>query len=263
MIKIGEKYGSLTAIEEMYKDKNNFKFYKFKCDCGNCVIKRGINVEQSKHANCGCLTIPRLIKGAKFGKLTVIKYNGIINKRENYLCKCECGNFINVDGHSLKSGNTKSCGCLKIEKLLQRSTTHNKYHTRLYSIFEGMKKRCLNKNSINYKNYGDKGITIYKEWLDDFEKFYTWAINNGYNDDLTIDRINSNKNYEPKNCRWITQKQQCRNTSRNHLINYKNKNITIAEFSEITNIPYSFCRYRINKKIPLENIIKEYRCKND
>lgn len=260
---IGKKYGNLTAIEECGCDKNRFKFYKFRCDCGNYTIKRGTNVEHSKNANCGCITIPRIVNGTAFGRLTVKKFNGVINGRENYLCKCECGKEVCVDGHLLKSGNNKSCGCLKIDKLIDRSTTHNKCHSRLYSIFKGMKKRCLKPNSINYNNYGGKGISICQEWLNNFESFYNWAIKNGYKNNLTIDRIDSNKNYCPNNCRWVTQKQQCRNTSRNHFIEYKNKKITIAEFSETTNIPYNYCNYRFNKNMTSEEIIEEYRCKND
>lgn len=123
---------------------------------------------------------------------------------------------------------------------------HGKYHTRLYRIYSNMKKRCYNSNMINYKNYGGRGIKVCNEWLDNFMTFYDWAMDNGYRDDLTIDRIDINGNYEPANCRWLTYKQQANNRRNNVYLTYDGKTQTMKEWADELNIPYSRinCRHR-------------------
>ena len=149
------------------------------------------------------------ITGNKYNMLTVIKFNHSNKKsRKSYwLCKCECGNEKVICGNSLKTGNVKSCGCL----LKRGNTKHGLKHTRLYDILCGMKRRCYNPNQPCYKNYGARGIKVCDEWLNDPKAFYDWSITHGYKDDLTIDRINVNGNYEPSNCKWVSIKEQGRN----------------------------------------------------
>ena len=122
----------------------------------------------------------------------------------------------------------------------------SKSSSRLYKIFQGMKSRCFNKNNCRYKNYGGKGITIYKEWLDNFESFYNWAYNNGYNDNLTIERIDINKDYCPENCKWITKEEQYKNTSKTRLITAFGKTQSMMEWCREYNISRSLFRARID-----------------
>lgn len=145
------------------------------------------------------------LTGKRFDHLLVVNradYN--IDGRPVWTCKCDCGNTVDVRGECLRKGNTKSCGC-GIARV-----KHNLSRTRLYSVYDGMKARCYNPEHNRYKDYGARGIKICNEWLGKFGriKFLKWAIENGYKEGLSIDRINVNGDYEPGNCRWTTNSVQ-------------------------------------------------------
>lgn len=176
--------------------------------------------------------------GKKFGRLTVLKEIKTKYKDKYYLCRCICGNEKIVRGTHLTANKIVSCGCYRDEKIRQSHITHNMSNSRIYSIYKDVIKRCKNKNTIAYKNYGDRGITVCQEWLDDFMNFYNWAMANGYNTTLTIDRIDVNGNYEPNNCRWITKSEQSSNTRKNHFLTFKGETKTISEWSRITKIDH-------------------------
>lgn len=124
---------------------------------------------------------------------------------------------------------------------------HGLNETRIYKTWVRMKVRCYNQNHDRYKNYGGRGITVCDEWKNDFKKFYEWAMKNGYSDDLTIDRIDVNGNYEPSNCRWITNKEQCNNRRNNHFITYNGKTQTVSEWAEEIGLDYNTLLVRINR----------------
>ena len=187
-----------------------------------------------------------LKSGQKFGKLTVLELTEkrlYINPqgkklfKKYYKCKCECGNEIIVYQGHLTSGHTKSCGCITLK--------HGYWKSRLYNIWRGMLKRCYLVTSKDYDRYGGRGITICDEWKNDFKAFYEWAMANGYEDNLSIDRIDVNGNYQPENCRWITNKQQANNKRSNKLITYNGKTHNITEWANILNIP----RYLIYNRL--------------
>ena len=145
------------------------------------------------------------LSNMQFGNLTVIKradktYNG----NYKWWCFCQCGAVKAILGDSLKSGKTQSCGCFQREITSKTNSKHKLRHSRLYSIWCGMKQRCLYLNHTGWSRYGGRGITICEEWLNDFKAFYDWAMSHGYQDNLTIDRINNDGNYEPSNCQWLT-----------------------------------------------------------
>lgn len=188
------------------------------------------------------------ISGRRYGKLVAIKPTGETkNGRKIWLCQCDCGNTKTTTVTMLNSGKTSSCGCYKIEKARANSTTHNKRNTRLYTIWSHMKDRCYNPNSKIYRFYGERNIIICDEWKNDFEAFYNWAINNGYDDSLTIDRINSFGNYEPSNCRWITIQDQQRNRTNNRFITYNNETKTLSQWATEYGFTWEQLRDRIDK----------------
>lgn len=163
------------------------------------------------------------LSGRRFGRLLVLGRAGS-NEKGNSLwkCRCDCGKETIIVGYSLTGGRSKSCGCLHSEKLSEENRetkrTHGETHTRLYTIWRGMRQRCKNRNGKHYPDYGGRGITVCAEWDESYEVFRDWAIFNGYRDDLTIDRINNDGDYCPENCRWVTMSVQ--NANRRH---YKHK----------------------------------------
>ena len=165
-----------------------------------------------------------------------------------WICECECGNIITARSDSLKNGHTKSCGCIRVESNIER-TTHgsNKKgrRKRLYSIWANMVQRCTNENHPDYHTYGGRGISVCDEWLN-FVEFQTWALSSGYKSQLTLDRENTNGGYNPNNCRWISIKAQQNNKRTNHSLTYNGKTHDIAEWAVITGIPYSTLRSRVN-----------------
>lgn len=191
------------------------------------------------------------LTGKRFKRLYV-KERFRKNKITYYKCVCDCGKTVIVQHGHLTSGNTKSCGCYIKDIAKNNFTKHNKSNINLYHVLNMMKQRCYNKNNKSYDRYGLRNILVCDEWLDKengFMNFYNWAINNGYQKGLTIDRIDVNGNYEPSNCRWVTQLEQQRNRTNNKKITYNNQTKTISEWSNILNIDV----HTLNKRIFILN----------
>ena len=188
---------------------------------------------------------PIIKKGDKFNRLTAVKFD----HRDKYgyqhwLFKCSCGKEKAIKASDVKSGHTKSCGCLQRERIVAKSITHGMSNTREYDIWVSMKQRCLDKNSYAYKSYGGRGITICKNWIK-FENFFEDMGKKPVG--TSIDRIDNSKGYSPENCRWATRTQQNNNTRSNHLLTYKSKTMTMAQWARETGINYGTLICRINK----------------
>ena len=177
------------------------------------------------------------LTGQRFGRLVVEEF-AYVDKHGNAIwrCKCDCGNLKTVGSREIRKGITKSCGCLRKENLYKCSWRHGGKHTRLYTIWVNMIARIENENERDYRKYGGRGIKICEEWRNDFQQFYNWAMNHGYRDDLTIDRIDVNGHYCPENCRWIPLQEQYLNMRKNVRIEYRGENLTLAEWSRKLNI---------------------------
>ena len=183
--------------------------------------------------------------GDKIGRWTVIEEADPVpcggRNIRMWLCKCECGTIRVVREPSLKTEVSKSCGCLHSEIMKDVGkihTTHGMSNSRLYAIYKHMRNRCYNKNDNRYYCYGAKGITICDEWLNSFETFMEWSMNNGYTDGLSIDRIDCSKMYCPDNCRWVDINVQANNKSTNRVYEYNDEKHTIAEWARIYNMNY-------------------------
>lgn len=158
-------------------------------------------------ANYDCAPV-RDLKGKRVGRLTVWSYAG----ESKWLCRCDCGAFVKVGTHSLNSEKTRSCGCLRREIAAKKATKHNGAHDPLYHVLNAMHQRCENPNNSDFKWYGAMGVTVCPEWaLTNYPAFREWALANGYQPGLTIDREDPDGDYSPSNCRWITIQEQQRN----------------------------------------------------
>lgn len=179
------------------------------------------------------------LTGKRFGRLTVIGVEDNGKRQTYYACQCDCGNVKVIRADALISGATKSCGCIKKEQDKTNLTANHRHKmsgTRLYNIWSGLKGRCNNPNDPRYDRYGGRGISVCEEWNKSFQSFYDWAISNGYSDDLTIDRIDNDGNYDPTNCKWSTNKEQCNNRSSNINIKIGNATKALTEWCEIFNV---------------------------
>lgn len=189
------------------------------------------------------------IVGKRFGRLVVKELDHVSenNRGTWWRCECDCGNEKVVYRGSLTSGDIVSCGCYRAEHITEYGRTHGLTKHPLYSVWSGMIQRCTNANAANNYRYGGRGITVYSPWKEDFKSFYDWAINAGYKEGLTLDRIDNDKGYCPENCRWANRIEQQNNTRRNHVFIYNGNTHTLAEWARILQVNPETLRCRLNR----------------
>ena len=183
--------------------------------------------------------------GQQFGYWTVLykdkPHHG--SKNSFWVCRCKCGNTGIVTRSCLLSGRSSSCGCKPNENRKGINRTHGMSKTRLYHEWASMRKRCRNPNDRFAKSYYLKGITVCNEW-NSFEAFRDWSLSNGYDDSLTIDRIDNSKGYCPENCRWIPNSEQSSNRTNNRFIEYNGQMWCLRTLSEHLGFPYKTAHRR-------------------
>lgn len=192
-----------------------------------------------------------------------------INKVPFWDFMCDCGEIVNASIASVRIGGQKSCGCLRSKVSKDVNLRHgdsrpgSKYN-RIYRIWSQMKRRCDLPTAVSYPNYGGRGISVCKEWSDDYVSFKNWSLENGYEDNLTIDRTNNDGNYEPDNCRWTTRTVQANNRSTNRIVEYEGKKYTLAELGRQTGTDPDSISYRLNLGYSPERAVEmelDYRAK--
>jgi len=193
--------------------------------------------------------------GKKYNKLTVIREVDRPGKELFYECLCECGNTKVIRGRDVRRGHTESCGCNFQESIKKVRTTHGMSFTRPHRAYQNMRKRCDNPNNKSYKDYGGRGITYCDEWKT-FEGFWN-DMQEGYVDNLSLDRIDYNGNYCKENCRWVDMKTQANNTRSNRLIAYNGETLTLSETAEKYNIKYGLLLGRLHLGWDIEKAITQ------
>lgn len=202
------------------------------------------------------------LTGKQFGRLTVVS-RAENDKRGNarWLCRCDCGNYSVVMGKHLRCGHTESCGCSHQEVAQKNLTilnakTDGRSKTRLYRIWVGMLRRCTYEKQDSFPNYGARGIVVCPEWSK-FEAFAAWAFESGYQDSLSIDRIDVNGGYYPSNCKWSTAKEQQRNTRYNRNIGFQGKIQSLSAWAEELEINVRTLWGRLNRGWSIERALTE------
>lgn len=196
------------------------------------------------------------LTGRRFGKLTVL-YRVTDGKGHNtrWQCVCDCGREHSVHAGHLKNGSIKDCGCEKSRRTTLRNLKHGDSRTRLYNIWIKMRDRCNNPRNKDYELYGGRGIKVCTDWENSYPSFKEWALSNGYTDELSIDRIEVNKGYEPENCRWASNIVQANNKRDNRRYEYRGKLITIREASTMSGLQYSTIKARLKYGWSMEKAI--------
>ena len=189
------------------------------------------------------------VKGETINYLTMVSNPIKEGKRKFAIFRCHCGKEKKIRIDQVTSGNTKSCGCMQkaLHNYSRLNYRHGERNTRLYNIFHKMQERCYNPNYAERQYYSDRGITVCDEWKGNYVAFRNWSLNNGYANNLSIDRIDVNKGYSPDNCRWVDAKVQSRNRRNNLLVTMNGETKILMEWCEELGLPYGTVLMRIHR----------------
>lgn len=244
----GQKFGKWTVVEKRRNPSGGSTMWLCKCECGTEQVVRGKDLRKGKTTQCEhCARkapkpyVPIDMAGRHFGKWTVVDR---VRRNEIWLCRCDCGRMRQVTRSDLESG--KSTQCIHCGG---NGYKHGMRRTRLYKIWANMLSRCKNPNERCYKHYGGRGVVVCDEW-NDSAQFVKWAQENGYNDNLTIERIDNNGNYEPSNCTWIRPERQSYNRRNNHHVTINGKTKLLVEWAQESGVSYSLIIHRIKRGWP-------------
>lgn len=252
----GKVFGKWTVVGFKRASKGGSEWL-CKCECGTEKNVTSASLRHGLSTSCGCGNSHGVVDetGNRYGRLKVIKRGGTIRSIASWECLCDCGKTTVVTGDALRRGNTRSCGCLHDEARLvagKANRTHGMFGTRTYKSWSHMIGRCTNKNDARYHDYGGRGISVCERW----EMFENFMADMGEAPRcLTLDRINVNGNYEPGNCRWATDKEQARNTRANRIVQAFGKEISLAEWAELTGLNRQTIESRIKRGWTIEDAL--------
>ncbi|NGX37611.1 MAG: hypothetical protein K1000chlam2_00768 [Chlamydiae bacterium] len=285
----GEKVGALVIQRHLKNDKHSFANWLCRCQqpilvvkvnkdgmkilekkpCGKIFEVLGIRLRSGQKmcrecsSRVGAKKNQKDLSGQTFERLTVIEKDELKSVEFNsayWSCECLCGAIVSVRQDGLTSGNSKSCGCLQsdVAKGLKNNLIHGLSSTSLYSIHSGVKQRCYNSNSPAYKYYGEKGISMSPEWKASFESFYHWANEMGFQEGMSIDRIDPNEGYTQENCQILSREHHYMKTLRDRGIAtiIEGEQINLHEVSQKANIYSQTCRKLLEAGLKEEEILQ-------
>lgn len=248
----GRRFGKLTAVSRA-PNKNGLVQWNCDCECGGRRVAYATHLTEAQTTSCGCGRVHD-ISGQRFGRLVAITRTGSDAFRNaTWLCRCDCGATKGVPTNPLVSGGTLSCGCQGRDSRVAAQTKHGMHKSSEYRIWQSMIQRCHRPSSSNYVRYGQRGIAVCDRWRKSFEAFY--ADMGKRPRAHSIDRIDNSGNYEPGNCRWATQTQQCNNRRGNRILTALGRSMTVAEWSRELDIAEDVIRYRVRSGWDAERIL--------
>jgi hypothetical protein len=197
---------------------------------------------------------------SRFGRLVVLRKDiarSLPYKISRWFCRCDCGSEVSIMSNSLRSGRTNSCGCIRSETTTRLKTKHGKRKTPEFDVWCNMRRRCYDPSNKSYRDYGGRGIKVCPQWRDSFKTFIE-DVGPRPTASHQLDRINNFGNYEPKNVRWATRKEQCNNRRSNSRYEFRGQKLTISELMSFSNstLSYAHIMQRIRKRgWPIEEAI--------
>lgn len=245
-----EKYSKIGGHDPIYDCKCLL--------CGKLFSKNITAIKKNKFGNCGCYMIRHDLTNKTFGNLTVIKNIGSnAHKEMVWECRCNCGETVFATYHALINGLVLYCKKCRYKIIGGKNRKYVKFSKRLFECYTNLKTRCSNKKQDTKNRYINRGITMCEEWRKDYNTFQNWALQNGYNDTLTIDRIDNGKGYFPENCRWVDRVVQANNRRTNVFIEFNGETKTMAMWSKELKIPYYYLQ-RYHNEMNLGEIKEKY-----
>ena len=223
---------------------SEFDGWECKCLCCGrlCYVPTSILINNNRFMSCGCRRDGWKLYGRRFGRLLVLDRSDktLDNHNVCWKCRCDCGKITIVPASTLlRSGGTRSCGCLMVEAVKKVNTRWNKIEKKLVHVRRHMLYRCYSKACEFYNNYGGRGIDVCKEWRDSPEEFISWSLKNGFElgKGLTLDRIDNDKGYYPDNCRWVSAYVQSNNRRTCHYLTIRGYTHTVTEWCHLAGLP--------------------------
>jgi len=272
---IGRKFNLLTVIDAV-SERNSVGrvMWLCKCDCGEECVREGVKLRNGTSKSCGCLNhVVVDILGKRFGKLVVMALNPLRNKHGGAMwdCICDCGKNKTYSYQLLKNGKAVSCGCKSKEwqRIFgEQASVHGLCKHPLYKQFHGIIDRCYNPHTPNYPMYGGKGVSVCDEWRNDFKTFYDWALANGWERGMHIDKDHKAITagvkpmlYSPEWCSVMTHFENSQRKRNSILIEYSGETHNLTEWANKLGIKKHTLLFRIERKWPLEkafNPAKQY-----
>lgn len=196
--------------------------------------------------------------GMRFGRATVLRFDCVKNYNAKWIIECDCGTIKSVEGRSLRSGNTSSCGCLNYDLIKAeglKCKTHGLTNSPTYYSWTGMNQRCSNPNHSSWKNYGGRGIKVCKRWRHSFKNFLS-DMGERPSLDYSIERSDNDGNYEPSNCKWADLEEQHNNTRTNVKIEWRGVTMTITQWSRKLGIKTATLFSRLGKGWSIQDALQ-------